>query len=46
MKARVALFLLGVKVAAMNRKIAQIQYARVKSEGEPCHELKNGASAT
>jgi hypothetical protein len=46
MKAKVALFLFGGRVAAMNRKVAHIQYARVKSDGEPCHELKNGASDT
>jgi hypothetical protein len=46
MKARVALFLLVPKVAAMSKRIVQTQYARVKSEGEPCHELKNGASDT
>jgi hypothetical protein len=44
--ARVALFLLIGRVAATNSKHAQIQYPRVKSEGDPCHELKNGASAT
>jgi hypothetical protein len=46
MKATVALFLLGGRVAAMNSRHAQIQYASVESEGEPCHELKNGASDT
>jgi hypothetical protein len=42
----VAQSLLGGMVAAMSRKIAQTQYARLKNEGEPCHELKNGASDT
>src|SRR5260221_12715913 len=44
--ARVALFSLNGRAAAMNSKHAQIQYARVKSEGDPCQELKYGASAT
>jgi hypothetical protein len=46
MKARLALFVLGFRVAAMSSKTPQIQYVRVKNEGEPCHELKYGASAT